>query len=86
MRMPALIRNVAVVGHLAHGKTSLVDSAIAATHGWGAGWDPHPDETRRYTDARADEQARGCSVKSTPVSLVLQVGARGRAESSLNEF
>lgn len=68
MGSPALIRNVAVVGHLHHGKTSLLDMLIERTHveSW------RPDAQRRYTDARGDEQARGVSIKATPVSLVMQ--------------
>lgn len=67
MSAPALIRNIAVAGHLHHGKTLLCDLLIQNTHTkvW--------DSTRnvRYTDARKDEQERGMSIKSTPVSLVL---------------
>lgn len=29
---PALIRNVALVGHLHHGKTSLMDMLVEQTH------------------------------------------------------
>jgi 116 kDa U5 small nuclear ribonucleoprotein component len=32
MNMPDLIRNVAIVGHLHHGKSSFVDMLIAETH------------------------------------------------------
>ncbi len=67
---------VAVVGHLLHGKTSFVDRLIESTHvgGWpsAASGDEAP---RRYTDARRDEQARGLSIKATPVSLVLPSSA-----------
>lgn len=70
MTSPALIRNVAVVGHLHHGKTTLCDVLIEHTHE--AKW---PASARtRYTDARRDEQERGVSIKATPVSLVLQTG------------
>lgn len=64
---PDLQRNVAVVGHLHHGKTCLLDMLIEQTHEkpWSL------DGDRRYTDARQDEQARGVSIQATPVSLVL---------------
>jgi hypothetical protein len=53
MGHPHLIRNVAFIGHLHHGKTSLVDLFIRQTH---------PDKkwnqlnANRYTDTRHDEQ------------------------------
>ena len=76
-----LVRNVAVVGHLEHGKTTLVDNLVGATHVF--------DEARmrkrnakaidgqceRYTDTRVDEQKRGLSIKATPLSLLLQTPA-----------
>ncbi|GIY37647.1 116 kDa U5 small nuclear ribonucleoprotein component [Caerostris extrusa] len=63
-----LIRNVALVGHLHHGKTSFVDCLIEQTH---------PDlkvregSNLRYTDTLYTEQERGVSIKATPVTLVL---------------
>lgn len=63
-----LVRNVALVGHLHHGKTTLMDMLIRETHH--VDW-PIEKEVK-YTDYRKDEQARGVSVKSTPMSLVLQ--------------
>ena len=71
MNTPELARNVAVVGHLHHGKTALLDTLVYETH--------HTrHETRmnerlmRYTDSRLDEQTREISVKTCPVSLVLE--------------
>lgn len=69
MDSPALIRNVAICGHLHHGKTSFTDLLIEQTHE--VSWDPAKQV--RYTDTRKDEQQRGVSIKSCPVSLVLQV-------------
>ena len=74
MASPQLLRNVAVVGHLHHGKTALLDLLIEATHE--AAWDPA--RSVRYTDARKDEQERGISIKATPVSLVL-ADSRGKS-------
>ncbi|KAJ2796363.1 hypothetical protein H4R21_004746, partial [Coemansia helicoidea] len=31
---PEMVRNIAVAGHLHHGKTALVDVLVAATHAW----------------------------------------------------
>ena len=69
MDNPDLIRNIALIGHLHHGKTSFTDMLVESTH---------PDmgaiEGRdlRYTDLLFTEQERGLSIKSTPVSLLLQ--------------
>eukprot|EP00941_MAST-03F_sp_MAST-3F-sp1_P005252 g5252.t1 len=67
MEKPALIRNVAVIGHLHHGKTSLIDQLIEQTHV--QPWSLHSE--RKYTDSLKSEQERGLSIKSSPVSLVL---------------
>ena len=64
-----LIRNVAVIGHLHHGKSSLLDMLIAQTHN---GISLDNKLHRRYTDARQDERERGLSIKAKPISLVLQ--------------
>lgn len=32
LQFPSMVRNVAVVGHLHHGKTSLVDMLVHETH------------------------------------------------------
>ena len=64
-----LVRNVALVGHLHHGKTSFVDCLMEQTH---------PDlvtsseKPSRYTDTLFTEQERGVSIKAMPVSLVSQ--------------
>ena len=68
MNTPILIRNVAVIGHFHHGKTSFTDTLVQATHT--KPWDPKKEV--RYTDCRIDEQQRELSIKSTPVSLVLE--------------
>lgn len=62
-----LVRNVVIVGHLHHGKTSFVDSLVQQTHA--SNWDVRSSE--RYTDVHELERERGCSIKSMPVSLVL---------------
>uniref|UniRef100_A0A7S4BS45 Tr-type G domain-containing protein n=2 Tax=Chrysotila carterae TaxID=13221 RepID=A0A7S4BS45_CHRCT len=77
MAYPQLVRNIAVVGDLHHGKTTLVDNLVASTHTFhtaqsrvGLGATLMAD--RRYTDSRKDEQKRGLSIKATPISLLLQ--------------
>mgnify|MGYP000091331228 CR=1 FL=1 len=59
------IRNLSVIAHVDHGKSTLTDSLIAkagiiATKAAG-------DE--RYMDTREDEKERGITIKSTGVSL-----------------
>lgn len=68
MDHPQFIRNVALVGHLHHGKTSFMDMLIQQTHTkkWPL------DKQVRYTDTRKDAQIRGISLKAMPMSLVLQ--------------
>jgi U5 small nuclear ribonucleoprotein component len=67
MDHPQLIRNVAIVGDLHHGKTLFMDLLIQQTQL--KKWDPSKE--KRYTDTRKDEQERMVSIKSTPISLVL---------------
>lgn len=68
MNSPTLMRNIAVIGHFHHGKTSFVDTLVQATHV--NEWDPTKEV--RYSDTRIDEQERELSIKSSTVSLVLQ--------------
>ncbi|KAJ8515428.1 hypothetical protein ONZ45_g7163 [Pleurotus djamor] len=68
---PEMIRNVAVVGHLHHGKTALLDMLVFETHK--LVWDS--DKPLRYTDTHILSRAREISIKSTPMSLVLATTA-----------
>jgi len=61
-------RNVMVAGHIHHGKTSLMDMLVFETHQ--LTWDA--DRATRYTDTHVLERAREMSIKSTPMSLILQ--------------
>lgn len=69
MNFPELIRNVAIIGHLHHGKTSFVDMLVNETHS-SVAWDV--DKQERYTDTHTLERDRGVSIKSMPMTLVLQ--------------
>lgn len=63
-----LIRNVSLVGHLHHGKTTFMDILVEQTHempNWTFA------EENKYTDTRKDEQERKISIKSTPMTLIL---------------
>lgn len=76
------IRNMSVIAHVDHGKSTLSDSlvckagVISARH---AG-------TARYMDTRADEQERGITIKSTGISLFFEYNIEaGQVVKSLDE-
>ncbi|XP_003748347.1 116 kDa U5 small nuclear ribonucleoprotein component [Galendromus occidentalis] len=69
MDSPELVRNIALVGHLHHGRTTFVDCLIERTH---PDFRAREGKSLRFTDALYTEQERGVSIKSSPVSLVLQ--------------
>ncbi|KAK9862918.1 hypothetical protein WJX84_004503, partial [Apatococcus fuscideae] len=71
MATPELARNVAIVGHLHHGKTRVMDMLVEQTHSLGQEFF-NPDGSLRFMDTRLDEQERGISLKMVPMSLVLQ--------------
>jgi len=62
------IRNMSVIAHVDHGKSTLTDSLIAK-----AGIISAADAgDKRNTDTRQDEQDRGITIKSTGVSLYFE--------------
>lgn len=67
MRNQALLRNVAVVGHLGHGKTLMIDMLIQETHlrNWNL------EKNNRWMDSRVDEQDRQMTIKTKPITLLL---------------
>jgi len=69
MYQPASIRNMSVIAHVDHGKSTLTDSLIAKA---GIISDAKAGEAR-FTDTRADEQERGITIKSTGVSLYYEL-------------
>ena len=61
------IRNISLIGQLHHGKTCFMDMLLKQTH-----TEYYSDFREiRYTDNRLDEQKRGISIKSTPMSFLL---------------
>ena len=64
---PAKVRNVALIGHLHHGKTSFMDMLFLQCHT--VKWDLESD--MRYLDSQNLERSRGLSIKAKPLSLVL---------------
>lgn len=82
MNFPEQIRNVAIVGHLHHGKTALMDMLVLQTHDINERLEKRQgkrrDDQLRYTDTHVVERERGVSTKSAPMSLVLQ-GTKGKS-------
>lgn len=68
LNFPEMVRNVAVVGHLHHGKTSLVDMLVYETHQL----EIDVDKPLKYTDTHVLERERGMSIRCAPMSLVMQ--------------
>jgi len=67
--MPSNIRNMCVIAHVDHGKSTLTDSLISKA---GIIADEKAGEAR-FTDTRADEQERCITIKSTGVSLYYEL-------------
>ncbi|KAL0390087.1 UNVERIFIED_CONTAM: U5 small nuclear ribonucleoprotein component CLO, partial [Sesamum calycinum] len=63
--------NVALVGNLHHGKTTIMDMLVEQTHHIST-FDQNSEKHMRYTDTRIDEQERRISIKAVPMSLVLE--------------
>ena len=82
MNFPEQIRNIAFAGHLHHGKTALMDMLVMQTHDLEERMNRRigrkRDEQLRYTDTHILERERGLSIKTAPMSLVLQ-GTRGKS-------
>lgn len=76
MNFPEQVRNIAVAGHLHHGKTTFMDMLVMQTHDINDRLEKKTgkkrDEQLRYTDVHILERERGLSIKASPMSLVLQ--------------
>jgi len=69
MDKPTNIRNMSVIAHVDHGKSTLTDSLVAA-----AGIIAKEDAgSVRLTDTRQDEKDRGITIKSTGISLFFEM-------------
>lgn len=82
LNFPEQIRNIALVGHLHHGKTAFMDMLVMQTHDIAERLEKRTgkrrDEQLRYTDVHLLERERGVSIKAAPMSLVLQ-GTKGKS-------
>jgi elongation factor 2 len=73
MGKPDNIRNMSVIAHVDHGKSTLTDSLIAR-----AGIiSENAAGDARFTDTRQDEKDRGITIKSTGVSLYYECDPTG---------
>mmetsp|Transcript_18206 Transcript_18206/g.20380 ORF Transcript_18206/g.20380 Transcript_18206/m.20380 type:complete len:860 (+) Transcript_18206:37-2616(+) len=73
MYKPDQIRNISVIAHVDHGKSTLTDSLIAKA---GIIKEENTGDVRA-TDTRKDEQDRGITIKSTGVSLYYETDPTG---------
>ncbi|KAI4260642.1 MAG: hypothetical protein LQ352_000204 [Teloschistes flavicans] len=70
------IRNICILAHVDHGKTSLAD-ALIATNGIISA---KLAGKIRYLDSRPDEQLRGITMESSAISLYFSMSRRAAAE------
>ncbi|KAJ4505068.1 Cytoplasmic GTPase/eEF2-like protein (ribosomal biogenesis) [Exophiala dermatitidis] len=75
------IRNICILAHVDHGKTSLSDSLIA-TNGIIS---PKMAGKIRYLDSRPDEQIRGITMESSAISLYFSMMRRQKENEELKK-
>lgn len=75
LSVPALVRNIAFIGGLHHGKTCIADMLFEASHDMK--WENlrEQDLPVRYMDTRKDEQRLQISLKATAATMLLQTRA-----------
>ncbi|CAI4050027.1 hypothetical protein N7582_004812 [Saccharomyces uvarum] len=80
---PSCIRNICIVAHVDHGKTSLSDSLLASN----GIISQRLAGKIRFLDARPDEQLRGITMESSAISLYFRVlhKQEGSDEPLVNE-
>ncbi|MCJ1272140.1 Cytoplasmic GTPase/eEF2-like protein (ribosomal biogenesis) [Lobaria immixta] len=72
------VRNICILAHVDHGKTSLTD-ALIATNGIIS---PKLAGKIRYLDSRPDEQLRGITMESSAISLYFSMLRRSAPEAA----
>ncbi|KAM0300399.1 hypothetical protein ACHAPM_006712 [Fusarium culmorum] len=76
-RQSSDIRNICILAHVDHGKTSLTD-ALLATNGIIS---PKLAGKIRYLDSRPDEQTRGITMESSAISLYFAMRRKAAADA-----
>lgn len=74
------IRNICILAHVDHGKTTLADSLVASN----GIISQKMAGKMRYMDSRADEQERGITMKSSSISLLYQERSEPRGAYIVN--
>lgn len=70
------VRNMSVIAHVDHGKSTLSDSLVSK-----AGIIAHANAgTARYMDTRPDEKERGITIKSTAISMFFEMSEADLAD------
>lgn len=78
---PTCIRNICILAHVDHGKTSLSDSLLA-TNGIIS---QRMAGKVRYLDSREDEQLRGITMEASAISLYFKVMRRKESKDNESE-
>lgn len=81
MSDPTHIRNMSVIAHVDHGKSTLTDALVCKAGIISAG----RAGDARYCDTRPDEQERGITIKCTGISLYYEVNIHPEVEDSVSE-
>ncbi|KAI3616880.1 elongation factor 2 [Moniliophthora roreri] len=68
MDRPTNIRNISVIAHVDHGKSTLTDSLVVK-----AGIIANASAGNRFMHTRPDEKERGITIKSTAISMYFEV-------------
>ena len=76
MKRPERIRNISVVAHVDHGKTTLTDSLV----GKAGIISLQKAGDALFTETRKDEKERGITIKSTGVTLYYEYDEKGNGE------
>lgn len=79
-KKPQNIRNMSVIAHVDHGKSTLTDSLVAAAGIIAAS----AAGDTRLTDTRQDEQDRCITIKSTGISLFFKMEPHVKLPSDAN--